>query len=270
MKSNRILIGAACLVLATPAGANLLVNGDFETGNDSFATDYVYSPGNIFGAQTYDVVANPSSVHGQAYSYTDHTSGGGLMMAVNGSTNDTAVVWGQTVTDAPATGYRFSLYTSTWYSHAAIQLRINGVDTGPEFLTPDVLGEWVLTVIEWQSGPATSATLELVNTSTAFGGNDFALDDLAFVAIADTDGDGVPNASDSCIDVFNPDQVDADGDGFGNACDADVNNDCIVNVIDLGALKAGVAGGPVHVFRAVRRAPVPRAARYAALGLRTG
>lgn len=36
----------------------------------------------------------------------------------------------------------------------------------------------------------------------------------------DADGDGVPDASDNCVDVVNPDQADADGDGKGNACDA--------------------------------------------------
>jgi hypothetical protein len=30
------------------------------------------------------------------------------------------------------------------------------------------------------SGAATSATLEIINTSVAFGGNDFAIDDISF------------------------------------------------------------------------------------------
>jgi hypothetical protein len=38
-------------------------------------------------------------------------------------------------------------------------------------------------------------------------------------AVVDTDGDGVPNASDNCPTVANADQADADGDGLGNACD---------------------------------------------------
>ncbi|MBI4688579.1 MAG: choice-of-anchor D domain-containing protein [Nitrospirae bacterium] len=35
----------------------------------------------------------------------------------------------------------------------------------------------------------------------------------------DTDGDGVPDASDNCKNASNPDQADADGDGVGNVCD---------------------------------------------------
>jgi hypothetical protein len=35
----------------------------------------------------------------------------------------------------------------------------------------------------------------------------------------DTDGDGVPDASDNCPQAFNPDQSDGDGDGAADACD---------------------------------------------------
>ncbi len=54
----------------------------------------------------------------------------------------------------------------------------------------------------------------------------------------DSDGDGVEDSADNCIDAGNQDQRDTDGDGFGNVCDADLNNDCIVNGIDLGLLNA--------------------------------
>src|SRR5262249_25819545 len=37
----------------------------------------------------------------------------------------------------------------------------------------------------------------------------------------DTDGDGVPNASDNCVTAVNPDQSDVDGDGLGDVCDDD-------------------------------------------------
>ncbi|MEZ4437057.1 MAG: thrombospondin type 3 repeat-containing protein, partial [bacterium] len=36
---------------------------------------------------------------------------------------------------------------------------------------------------------------------------------------ADTDGDGVLDYDDNCVDVDNPEQLDSDGDGLGDACD---------------------------------------------------
>ena len=54
---------------------------------------------------------------------------------------------------------------------------------------------------------------------------------------ADADGDGVEDTADNCVMVSNPDQRDTDGDGLGNVCDADLNQDCLVQVEDLGLLR---------------------------------
>lgn len=39
------------------------------------------------------------------------------------------------------------------------------------------------------------------------------------VTLPDADGDGVPDSTDNCQNVANPDQADSDIDGIGNACD---------------------------------------------------
>jgi hypothetical protein len=63
----------------------------------------------------------------------------------------------------------------------------------------------------------------------------------------DTDGDGVPDDQDNCIDMANgpaiPDeggnsQRDTDNDGYGNLCDADFNNDGFVGPYDLSKFKS--------------------------------
>ncbi|GMV42344.1 MAG: hypothetical protein AMXMBFR64_40600 [Myxococcales bacterium] len=48
----------------------------------------------------------------------------------------------------------------------------------------------------------------------------------------DLDGDGVPNISDNCPQVPNPDQTDTDGDGQGDACDQDKDGDGVPDAID--------------------------------------
>jgi hypothetical protein len=59
-------------------------------------------------------------------------------------------------------------------------------------------------------------------------GADFDLSGMTFKLVVvdsgpqvvDGDGDGVPDGTDNCPGVANPDQADADGDGIGNLCDA--------------------------------------------------
>jgi hypothetical protein len=62
----------------------------------------------------------------------------------------------------------------------------------------------------------------------------------------DTDGDGIPDSQDNCIDIPNPDQRDTNGDGYGNLCDADIvpvpTNDLIVNLTDYSAFRAAFGG----------------------------
>ena len=92
IKTTSILM--ACLLLALGGrGQNLILNGDFETGNTNFSNDYTYSPDNMMPADTYCVTTQPSRVHGAWASFGDHTTGAGLMLVANGDWELTNVVW---------------------------------------------------------------------------------------------------------------------------------------------------------------------------------
>jgi len=54
----------------------------------------------------------------------------------------------------------------------------------------------------------------------------------------DSDGDGIGDCMDNCIDVPNPSQDDTDGDFCGNACDGSFDSNGIVDFFDFGAMTA--------------------------------
>jgi hypothetical protein len=181
--SAGLALVAVALALAGPGTASadqILVNGDFELGNTAFTSGYRFSPGNILDLQTYDVVADPRLASPHAASYRDHTTGSGLMLAVNGAAVPDVTVWSQTVAVAPGTDYDFSAWASSWFqlSPARLDFLFNGVSIGTLTapLTPGVWEEFRST---WNSGSDTALTIRIVNRNIDFSGNDFALDDLS-------------------------------------------------------------------------------------------
>ncbi len=51
--------------------------------------------------------------------------------------------------------------------------------------------------------------------------------------LLDSDGDGIPDASDNCIEEENASQLDTDGDDYGNACDCDFDQNLACNIADF-------------------------------------
>lgn len=162
-------------------GTNLIVNGDFSQGNQGFTSQYAYTSNNTTEGEYY-IGPNPSAWYFAHYPCTDHTTGTGNMLLVNGSPQNNTEVWKTTVTITPHTNYAFS----TWISSislpnpAQLAFSINGNTIGSLITASQPPCNWQQFYTTWNSGPATSAVISIINKNTVLFGNDFALDDISF------------------------------------------------------------------------------------------
>lgn len=174
-------------------GANLIDNGDFERGNISFTTDYTYRAATadniLYDEGYYTVTDDVIKAHSTAKLHNDHTTGSGMMMAVNGDRTAGKVVWEQTVTGLkPYTSYVFSAWVANWDLEdqymAILEFSINGQLQGDR-VTPVGQWKWTQLYSVWNSGADTEAVIRLVNWQNADWGNDFAVDDITLTEVED-------------------------------------------------------------------------------------
>lgn len=190
---------------------NLVVNGDFESGNNGFTTGYAYgnSPaigGILWDESTYAITTNPNSVHSNFVNCQDvGTTGPGNMMVVNGSDDPNTTVWSQTIAIDPNTNYSFSAWVTSVENISIanvsiLQFFINGVQIGPVF-SPSLTGcDWQQFMQTWNSGANTSATISII-AQVSSGNNDFALDNISFNTVCPQ--------SDTIVISYDPSQISA-------------------------------------------------------------
>jgi gliding motility-associated-like protein len=165
---------------------NLIVNGDFEAGDTGFTSNYVLGLGGAFGdlsnEATYGIYTSPDQGHNNFIPCGDHTTGTGEMLVVNGAGTPNQNVWCQTINIEPDTDYNFSSWFTSVVvgSPAILQFEINGTPLENTFTLANTTCNWQEYNSIWNSGTNTSATVCILNQNTSTGGNDFALDDIAF------------------------------------------------------------------------------------------
>ncbi len=168
--------------------ASLILNGDFEAGNISFASGYAYTPGFNNTEGQYTVRADPQNWNAAFFAMPDHTFGGpfqrGNMLVVNGATSDSPSVWQQLVNVTANTDYAFSMWVSTAVAGgpASLVVSINGENLGNPFKAPDNPGSWIQLLASWNAGASTTADIKIVNGNLSVFPNDFYIDDISFTS----------------------------------------------------------------------------------------
>lgn len=185
-------------VSSQAAIGNLIVNGDFTSGNTGFSSGYAYTPPPNSNQGQYWVSTNAQVWNGGMAACGDHTTGSGNMLLVNGATTPNVSVYCETVNVQPNTDYAFTtwLQTLTAGNLAQLQFSINGNLLGAVFTAPAALCSWQQFYQVWNSGANTSATICVVNQNTNAGANDFALDDISFSPLC--------TSTDSVVVTVNP------------------------------------------------------------------
>ncbi|MBL7794962.1 MAG: HYR domain-containing protein, partial [Saprospiraceae bacterium] len=159
---------------------NLVENGDFESGNTGFTTDYQYSPGDVTAQGTYDISTNVVFPYPLSLNCTDH-SGSGSMLFAHADLVPGSETWCQTVPVTPNTDYYFSTWIQPTNHVVTLNLQINGVvvaayahNPGPNWQ----FCQWYQAAGIWNSGNNTTASLCIVRTPTYHA--IYAIDDISF------------------------------------------------------------------------------------------
>jgi gliding motility-associated-like protein len=170
-------------------GNNLVVNSDFSYGNAGFGAGYLYTTRNINEGE-YTVGANPQSWNALLGTCTDHTTGTGNMLLVNGANKANVAVWNELINVTPNTNYAFSAWlqninvNNATSNPAQLQFTINGNIVGNIIQGRNAMCIWDQFYTTWNSGNNTTANISIVNQNTVSAGNDFALDDISFAPVS--------------------------------------------------------------------------------------
>lgn len=168
---------------------NLVTNGSFQSGNTGFTTDYTYYPiADVFGPQaSYGIINNANTWFNPFNPCTDHTTGSGLMMVIDGSAfnggND--AIWCQNIPVQAGVNYRFAYWIQSVTNSgilANIQVRINGSVVDTE-LAPFGACNWQEREVFWTSPSTGNVNFCLYDLELAGNGNDFALDDISVLQV---------------------------------------------------------------------------------------
>ena len=167
---------------------NLIVNGDFESGNSGFTHDYNYGfPGGPFSPGWLSVGINPIAYNSGWANCPDHTTGSGNQLIVDGHTTPNSNIWCQTVAVTAGRTYLFRFYVQSVYPVAPPQLIALAGNVNIGSVSGAANCDWQMFEACF-TATSSSVSMCIIETSTIGFGNDFTIDDIEmFEKCMDTD-----------------------------------------------------------------------------------
>jgi large repetitive protein len=157
---------------------NLVTNGNFNSGNSGFTSDFSFNA--TVGCGRYNV-ANNASAYGWP-SCGNHTGGTANMLIVRNNATANQSAWRQSVTVQANTTYKFSIWAARGTVNAVpnLSLSVNGGNITTGKILASGTCNWVQITGFWFSGSNTSANLEIKNSVGSCTNNDYLIDDIYF------------------------------------------------------------------------------------------
>jgi Zn-dependent metalloprotease len=223
--------------VAVPAtGEDVAFEDNFET-NKGWTAGGAWSRGTPTGGGGSHGNPDPSSAHGGSNVFGYNLSGDYANNLAETHLTSPVIDCSDLV-DVHLTFWRWLGVEQPSYDHAYVRVSTNGSTWTTIWQnTAEVTdASWTYIDLDISSVAAGHATVYVRftmgttdNAWTYCGWNvdDLAVSGVTCSAVQDTDGDGVPDGSDNCPTVYNPEQTDADSDTFGAACDCNDANAAI-------------------------------------------
>jgi outer membrane protein OmpA-like peptidoglycan-associated protein len=174
--------------ITIPKEKNLIVNGDFENGNNAFFSQFSYNADSVRSGN-FSVVKNAAMLNFYFKGIPDHTSGNGNYFIVDQDEEENKKFWCENVKVLPKTDYVLSVWSANIYklerNPPQIKISINGEDLGKvKVLNGD--GKWEELRWQWFSGNLKdSIRICMENVNTVLDGSDLGIDDIKFYKLKD-------------------------------------------------------------------------------------
>jgi hypothetical protein len=177
------VVVTGCMLAQPAMSQNLVTNGDFESGNTGFTSQYSFNPNPTAGFYNgeYTIASSSATAFPQGFQSTQFNALGSLALFADGATNN-AVVYSTTVLGlTPFQSYTFSFEAANASANpaeAAVLQVLNGAVPLTAFTAPiGAYGMFSTTIV----ATGTTATISIRDLNTSSAGNDFSIDNVSLV-----------------------------------------------------------------------------------------